>query len=84
VPVVPAEPAQSPAAAGGDPRGPQKLEARIAALDFTKPDVIDQDAHNRQTWREARPGEPYPAKFAGAHGRGLKALGLSLSDLDRG
>ena len=63
-------------------RAEKKLEARIAALDFTKPDVIDQDAHNRQTWREARPGEPYPAKFAGAHGRGLKALGLSLADFD--
>jgi YVTN family beta-propeller protein len=60
----------------------KKLEARIAALDFTKPDVIDQDAHNRQTWREARPGEPYPAAFAGAHGKGLKALGLTLADFD--
>jgi hypothetical protein len=23
-----------------------------------------------------RPGKPYPVEFAGAHGRGLKALGL--------
>ena len=63
-------------------RAEKKLEARIAALDFSKPDVIDQDAYNRLMWRETRPGEPYPEKFAGAHGRGLKALGLTLSRLD--
>ena len=56
----------------------KKLAARIAALDFSKPDIIDDDTLNRAQWLETRPGEPYPAKFAGAHGKGLKALGLRL------
>jgi hypothetical protein len=61
----------------------KKLAARIAALDFSKPDVIDEDAWNRAQWMCARPGERYPAEFAGPHGKGLKALGLTLADLDQ-
>jgi len=60
----------------------KKLAARIKSLDFSKPDIIDDDALNRALWMEARPGECYPSEYAGAHGRGLKALGLTLSDLD--
>jgi hypothetical protein len=32
---------------------------------------------------ETRPGERYPAEYAGAHGKGLKALGLALTEVDR-
>jgi len=32
---------------------------------------------------ETRPGERYPAEFAGAHGKGLKALGLTLTALGK-
>jgi YVTN family beta-propeller protein len=60
----------------------KKLAARIAALDFSKPDLIDDDALNRAAWIETRPGERYPAEYAGAHGKGLKALGLMLEDVD--
>lgn len=56
----------------------KKLAARVGALDFSKPDLIDEDALNRAIWMETRPGEAYPAAYAGAHGKGLKALGLRL------
>lgn len=61
-------------------RSDKKLAARIAALDFSKPDFrLDDDAFNRAIWMETRPGERYPEEFAGAHGRGLKALGLKIA-----
>ena len=46
---------------------------------FDRPDASDEDALNRIIWHETH-GEktPYPAEFAGAHGRGLKARGLTL------
>lgn len=47
-----------------------------AQQDFTRPDRANEDAMNRILWASMRPGEPYPATWAGAHGRGLKALGL--------
>lgn len=80
--LVPAFPLNLPKAAPRPAvtRAEKQLADRIAALDFTKPDVIDDDAHNRQIWMEARPGERYPAESAGAHGKGLKALGLALAD----
>jgi hypothetical protein len=78
--LVPAFPLNVPKSAPMPPAAkPDKaLAARISALDFTKPDVIDEDALNRAIWLETRPGEPYPAEYAGAHGKGLKALGLCL------
>ena len=60
----------------------KKLAARVAKFDFSKPDLIDEDALNREIWRQTRPGERYPAEYAGAHGKGLKALGLKLTDVD--
>lgn len=63
-------------------RSDRKLAARIAALNFDKPDNrLDDDAFNRSIWMQTRPGERYPAEFSGAHGKGLKALGLTLADL---
>jgi len=47
-------------------------------MDFSRPDLIHEDTMNRATWLQTRPGERYPAEWAGAHGRGLAALGLAL------
>ncbi len=51
-------------------------------LNLKIPDAIDDDLMNRILWADARPGERYPADQAGAHGRGLKALGLQLNGED--
>ncbi len=80
-----------PQAPLNDPKKPRpaktaaekKLAAQVADFDFSKPDLIDEDALNRAIWQETRPGERYPAEFAGPHGKGLKALGLTLTDLDQ-
>jgi hypothetical protein len=48
-----------------------------------KPDMVDEDAMNRSLWREARGSEPYPARFAGAHGLGLAKRGLRLDQVNR-
>ena len=58
-----------------------KLHAgtKHVAMDFSRPDLNNDDEFNRLLWLDAKgPGEPYPAQFAGAHGRGLKALHLQL------
>jgi hypothetical protein len=47
-------------------------------MDFSRPDLIHEDTMNRATWLQTRPGERYPAEWAGPHGRGLPALGLVL------
>ena len=60
------------------PVGDDRLAARFEALDFSGPDRIDDDTLNRAIWAQTRPGERYPSEFMGAHGRGLKALGLVL------
>ena len=62
-------------------RAEKKLDARVARFDFSMPDLIDEDALNRDIWRQIRPGERYPEEFAGAHGKGLKALGLTLTQV---
>jgi DNA-binding beta-propeller fold protein YncE len=52
-------------------------EAKLMAeLDFSKPDIIDDDDLNEVLWMAARPGEPYPKEWSGPHGRGLEKLGL--------
>lgn len=51
------------------------------ALDFSKPDLADEDEFNRQLWAAAKGDVPYPAAWAGAHGRGLTEKGLSLDEL---
>jgi len=56
---------------------------REAHWDVSKPDLIDEDKANRLTWKVMRPSEPYPAKFAGAHGLGLAARGLRLAQGNR-
>jgi DNA-binding beta-propeller fold protein YncE len=58
---------------------PRELKLMKEANDFSRPDVIDDDDLNELLWIAERPGEPYPKEWAGAHGRGLKALGLELN-----
>ena len=60
------------------PVGDDRLTAQFEALDFSGPDRIDDDTLNRAIWAQTRPGERYPREFMGAHGKGLKALGLRL------
>jgi len=50
--------------------------AKRASFDLSKPDRVPEDSFNRDQWAVMRPNRPYPVEFAGAHGRGLKALGL--------
>ncbi len=49
-----------------------------AHQDLTKVDAIDDDTMNRILWHSVRGTEPYPAAWAGAHGRGLARKGLKL------
>jgi YVTN family beta-propeller protein len=49
------------------------------ALDFSKPDAAEEDTLNRILWFAAKGEEEYPAAYAGAHGRGLRALKLRLA-----
>lgn len=57
----------------------QELYELTARLDLDLPDRADEDTFNRVLWHATRGAEPYPAALAGAHGRGLAALGLRLS-----
>jgi len=55
-----------------------------AVLPLDQPDQADEDTLNRIVWHSMRGAdEPYPAAFAGAHGRGLKRLGLRPDHLVR-
>ncbi|HJV49337.1 MAG TPA: alkaline phosphatase family protein, partial [Geothrix sp.] len=47
-------------------------------MDFSRPDRIDDEALNRVLWVAEKGAIPYPAPFSGAHGKGLKRLGLKL------
>ncbi|HWQ91629.1 MAG TPA: LamG-like jellyroll fold domain-containing protein, partial [Clostridia bacterium] len=49
-----------------------------AAMDLSGPDRIDDDLFNRYIWYTIKGDAPFPAKFVGGHGRGLKRLGLEL------
>src|SRR5262249_60730641 len=51
---------------------------RLLKMDFSKPDRIKEDVFNRYIWFRIKGDAPYPAKFAGGHGKGLKPLGLFL------
>lgn len=62
---------------------PQQLKwAELSeSLALDKPDMIDEDTLNRILWHAARGVDsPYPAALAGAHGKGLAALGLRLAE----
>src|SRR5207302_5590953 len=61
-------------------KGQARLWAeKSMALDFSKPDVADEDTLNRILWFAAKGEDAYPAALAGAHGKGLAALKLRLA-----
>ena len=61
-----------------------KTTARLAPLtkrmDFSRPDLIDKDAllFSEYVWSTIHGDEPFPRRYFGAHGKGLKALGLKI------
>jgi hypothetical protein len=68
-----------------DPKdAPTKAQSRLAPktydLDFSAPDRIDDEAlvFSEWVWSTTHGDEPFPAAYFGAHGKGLKALGLKL------
>ncbi|EEF62162.1 alkaline phosphatase family protein [Pedosphaera parvula] len=48
-------------------------------LDFSKPDAADDNTLNRILWHSVKGNVRYPREFAGAHGKGLKKLGLVIT-----
>jgi YVTN family beta-propeller protein len=60
-----------------------KLAQTSEQQDFSEPDLVNDDAMNRILWHSVKGVEtPYPATYAGAHGKGLKALHLKPFDGD--
>ena len=61
-----------------------KAEIRLAPktekLDFSRPDRIDDDAlmFSKYVWATIHGDKPFPAQYFGAHGKGLKKLGLKI------
>ena len=51
---------------------------KFQKMDFSKPDLINDDTFNRYVWFTVKGNARYPAEFVGGHAKGLKALGLSL------
>ena len=51
---------------------------KLQKMDFSRPDQINEDIFNHYIWWTIKGNAPYPARFAGGHGRGLKQLGLFL------
>jgi hypothetical protein len=45
-------------------------------MDFSKPDLVDDDMINRIIWHSVRGDERYPSELAGTHGKELKKRGL--------
>ena len=49
--------------------------------DFGRIDAADEDTLNRIIWHSVKGVDaPYPAEYAGAHEKGLAALGLRLAE----
>jgi hypothetical protein len=59
---------------------------KVRKMDFSKPDLINEDAFNRYIWYSVKGEARYPSEFVGGHGKGLRKLGLvrekSLKDDD--
>jgi hypothetical protein len=47
-------------------------------MDFSKPDLINENIFNRYIWHSIKGNARYPSQFVGGHGKGLKPLGLVL------
>ncbi len=56
----------------------RRLADAVDAMDFDRPDRADEDKLNRLIWLASGDPAPYPAAFAGPHGKGLAALHLKL------
>lgn len=62
-----------------------KTTARLAPLtqgmDFSKPDLIDKEAliFSEYIWSTIHDDKPFPKEFFGAHGKGLRKLGLQIA-----
>jgi YVTN family beta-propeller protein len=54
------------------------LADAVDKMDFSRPDLADENKLNRLIWIASGRTEPYPAEFTGAHGKGLAALHLKL------
>jgi hypothetical protein len=50
-----------------------------AKQDFSKADAASDDELNRIIWHSVKGNARYPSEFVGAHGKGLKGLGLIVS-----
>ncbi len=62
----------------------RQLAEASERFDLSGPDRIDDDTMNRILWHSCMGIDAaYPAEFAGAHGKGLKRLGLKLDALER-
>jgi YVTN family beta-propeller protein len=62
----------------------RELAEASERFDLREPDRIDDDTMNRILWHSCMGiGRAYPAEFAGAHGKGLKQLGLKLDAVER-
>jgi YVTN family beta-propeller protein len=60
------------------PKKERELAEVSERQDWSKPDRVDDDAVNRVLWHAVKGVDtPYPAEWAGAHGRGLKGLKLT-------
>jgi hypothetical protein len=72
----------NPTKAKASPKEKEAAE-QSEAMDWDEPDRVDDDLLNRILWHAMKGhGAPYPAEFAGAHGKGLKPLKLKAGDDD--
>ena len=62
------------------PLSPKKRawQAKLQKMDFSKPDHINENIFNRYIWYSIKGDARYPSEYVGAHGKGLKKLGLVL------
>lgn len=62
-----------------------RLAPKTQRMDFSKPDLIDKDAllFSQYVWSTIHGDKPFPKKYFGAHGKGLKALGLKIDPKSR-
>lgn len=59
-----------------------KVKNHVAKIPRGHKTPADEDLLNRMIWHEAKGMQtPYPTKFAGPHGRGLKARGLTHGEV---
>ena len=60
-----------------------ELADQSDAQDFSEPDRAKEDVLNRIVWHAMKGTDtPYPAEYAGAHGKGLRGLKLKASHRD--